>query len=444
MMTAITRRSLLTVGAGLVVGTAGCLGGADDPAGETDTTPTTQGTRSDTATRTGPDSLSVGHVRLCAEEPTGYREYVEQPDTTYEPDDVVWVYLEPSTVGTEPAGSGERRFSFDVSWTVFGPDGAPVETLSESIEREVPESHDLSELFLTVSFSPPTAFEAGEHRLQIELQDTITGAETVDSVPFQVADGDGQTGSREFALDHLRFLDSEPTGYREYSELEEATYEPDDRIWLYFEPVGVTFERVDGERWYELDVSVTVTGPDGKTSMPVKQTVRQQLPESRDPEKLYLAVDFAAPGPTTGEYTTEITVRDVLAVEGTSMETTFTVDEPAQRYLSVFREVITAETEIDIERLDLTDGVLRLWYRTPHTYRDEAFGAEVGFVAGAYAGLLEEGLSATRLRVAGTDGDDQEFVYEIDAEIARAWNAGESTRDEYLEHVFDTLERRDS
>jgi hypothetical protein len=448
-MSTITRRTLLTVGASMVVGVAGCLGVSDDGTtgtqGEkTDTATGTQGEKTDTATRTAPASLSIEHVRLCAEEPTGYREYVQQPDTTYDPGDVVWVYLEPSSVGTESAGSGERRFSYDVTWTVFGPDGAPVETLSETIEREVPESSDLSELFLTLSFSPPTAFEAGEHRIQIELTDTITGAETVESVRFDVTDADGQTGSRAFALDHFRFLDSEPSGYREYSALEEATYGPDERIWLYVEPVGVTFERVDGGRWYELDVSVTITGPDGETSLPVKETVRRQLPESRDPETLYLAVDFAAPRPTTGEYTAEISVRDVLAVEGTSMETTFTVEDPAQQYLSAFREVITAETEIVVDRLRLNDAVLRLWYRTPNTYGEAAFDGEVGFVAGAYAGLLEEGLSATRLRVSGTDGDGQEFVYEVDSERARAWNDGESTRDEYLDHVFDTLERRDS
>ena len=143
-MTTLSRRTLLALGATTVTASiAGCSGEPEDGDDE-QTTPE--------PTTTEPFTLE--HLRLCAERPAGYREYTEQPDSTYAPGDVVWIYLEPTPVGSESADAGEVTFSFDATWTVTDPTGEEMATLSDTISRTVSESADLSTVYLSLDVSP--------------------------------------------------------------------------------------------------------------------------------------------------------------------------------------------------------------------------------------------------------------------------------------------------
>lgn len=420
----LTRRSVLGAGIGAATALAGC-------SSEPSTGPT------GTPTGTHPSSLSVERLRFCAEQPTGYRQYDEQPGATYAPGDVVWLYLEPSTVGTEPAGEGQVRFAFDATWTVYAPDGEELETFSDTVGRTVPESNDLSELFLTLNVSPSMPFDEGTHRVEIELEDTFAGTRATRSAEFEV--------SAPFSIERIRFLEDEPAGYRQYTEQPDAEYRASDTVWVYVEPDSVELEqRDDGDRWYELGVTVRTVGPDGTEDLQVKDTVNNPLAADRDPEKLFLVVSFDLRRGTPGEYTVDIVVHDRVGGERATDSATFTLVNVDQRLLELFERVIEddPESEMTVERLAVAEGTCRLTYTTESTYGEADFYAEVGFIAGAYAGLIEEGFSAENLRATGHDADDQEFAFEIDSANARAMNEGEISDDDYREHVLGSLHRR--
>ncbi|MFW5900684.1 MAG: hypothetical protein ACOCTH_02790, partial [Halodesulfurarchaeum sp.] len=83
-MAGYSRRSLLALGA--ITVTASIAGCSDEP-------PEDDGEQT-TPEPTTTESFRIEHLRLCSERPDGYREYTEQSDSTYEPGDVVWIYLE--------------------------------------------------------------------------------------------------------------------------------------------------------------------------------------------------------------------------------------------------------------------------------------------------------------------------------------------------------------
>jgi len=72
-----------------MAGLAGCSGGGgnDDPSSR------------------GP--VSIEEVAFAAGRPNGYGEYEPQPDATYGPDDVVWIYAELSAISGEPVNESD-------------------------------------------------------------------------------------------------------------------------------------------------------------------------------------------------------------------------------------------------------------------------------------------------------------------------------------------------
>lgn len=432
-MDGLTRRSVLALSASTLTALAGC---------SSDSTSQDEGTT--TTTEAQPNSLEIENLHFCSEQPTGYREYQEQVDGEYDPGDVVWVYFEPSTVGSETAGEGEIRFAYDVTWTVYSPEGEEIDTLGDTVERTLPDSGDLSEVFLTVNFSPPMEFEPGTHRIEIEVEDKIAGTEATESAEFEVVTELSEGSAEELSIDHIRFLEEAPSGYRDYSAVENETYQKSDTIWIYFEPGGVAFEeRDDSEQWFDLDLSVRTTGPEGNEQLQVKERLNRALTENEDPNSLFLAANFDLSQLSPGEYTMDIVLHDQISGERVQAEATFSIAADANPLVDIFGQVITDETDIEIERLGLTEGTLRLTYQTPNAYGDDTFYEEMGFIAGAYAGVIDEGLSADKLAVKGKDSEDQEFIYEISSAKARANNNGEITDDEYYEHVMDSLQLLD-
>ncbi|WP_136688024.1 hypothetical protein [Halorhabdus amylolytica] len=219
-MRGVTRQAVLGLGGATIATLAGCSGGSGSP------TETATATGTETTTMaTQPSSLSIENVHFCREQPTGYRQYTEQPGATYEPGDIVWVYFEPSTVGTEPAGEGERRFSYELTWTVRGPEGEEIDTITRTIDQTALESADFSDVFLTLSFDPPMDFAPGTHRMEIDIRDAIAGTEASTAVEFAVERELSRTDG-SFGIPEIVFTTDEANGYDDYTRQPDAEYGP--------------------------------------------------------------------------------------------------------------------------------------------------------------------------------------------------------------------------
>jgi hypothetical protein len=438
-----TRRTVVAGTVATATAIAGCSSiPLEGTSGTDDGRPSESGRRPDATSAHTPPSLTIDTVTFCADAPSGYDDYEEQPAKTYRPDDVVWLYLEPSTVGTEPAGDGQVRFALDVTWTVYGPDGDEMKTFTDTAERTVPESTGEQAVFLSLSVVPPERFEPGTHRVEVEVTDTIADNRARTTASFDVERPRTTNPEQGLAIEHLRFLAEEPTGYRAYTTVEDATYETTETVWVYFEPSSPGVEKRDDGLWYyEFDVTVRTTGPDGDEQQQVRETLKGSLEDGQSPDELYLAVNFDMRSPTPGEHVISVTVHDQISGDRATEERTFTIEQ-ADRLLAIaFKTAIRDETDIDVRAVEMRESVLHMSYRTPNAFGSDEFNREIGFVAGAYASIIERGHDAERLRATGTEADGQTFVFEIETATAEAWNADEITEGEYLAEVFESLHR---
>ena len=302
-MESIYRRSVLLVGAGTLASMAGCSGGSegggDTNGGDSDDATTTTTTTEQPDTTEQPTTLALENTHLCAEAPSGYQQYSEQPEGTYDPGDVVWVYFEPSTVGTK----------------------------SDTIDKTVPESADLSTVFLTVNFSPPTEFEGGGHTVEIEVTDAIAGTSASTSVDFEV-DAGLQYTSGEYGIGTFAFTEEEASGYQEYTEKSEAEYGPTERVWYYYEIDGFAYEETSNALTHDLQITETLTGPEGEIWSQVEIPLKDMFEPDIDLDTYFVA-DYLAPSEEwmTGEYTIRLEVSDGLADNSVTERYTFAVVE---------------------------------------------------------------------------------------------------------------------
>lgn len=340
-MRTTTRRSLLVAGAGALTVFAGCSGESDAPAGTdtdtepqstTDASPTSSTTAQPTPTErppatTRPTTLAIEKPVFCTEQPTGYRDYTRQPDATYERDDVVWLYLEPSTTGTELAGNGERRFEYTLSMTVTGPDGERLGTVEDTVSKTVPEGSDLTTVFLSGSYTPPTTFAPGTHTLAVEVTDTIAGNTASRTLEFGVERDLKQAGG-EFGITRFAFTDERAQAYREYDPNPTAEYAPSADVWYYYEIDGFAYEATEDKVVHRLDLHETLTGPEGDVWSDADIRLTRRFDPGTDLDT-YWVTDSLSPRNswTTGDYDLSFELTDGYTDETATTTYTFTVVE---------------------------------------------------------------------------------------------------------------------
>lgn len=330
-MSTLTRRSLLIVGTGALVALAGCSGDGGSGGGTETTTQSTTTTRPTTTTQSTtsaqPPSLEIENPVLCTERPTGYREYAEQPEDTYEPDDVVWLYFEPSTTGTESAGEGEIRFEYDFTINVTGPSGESLGTVEDTASKTIPEGSDLSTVFLSASFSPPTEFEAGTHALEVEVTDTIAGNTAATTVEFGVESAFEQAAG-EFGFGRFAFTENQAREYRDYDEKPNAEYGPTDEVWYYYEIDGFAYEETTDALTHDLQLVETLTGPEGEVWSQADIPLSNRFEPDVDLDK-YWVTDLVSPSDEwlPGEYELQFELTDGYTDETVTERYTFTVVE---------------------------------------------------------------------------------------------------------------------
>lgn len=334
-----TRRNFVGASAVLVTTIAGC-GGDSGTGGETPTTATTvadattsQPTDTETTTTTAedtttlPTSLSLENAQFCSSQPDGYGQCSPLSDGTYSPGDVVWLYVEPSTVGTESAADGELRFSFDMSETVYTPDGTEIDTITDTVSRTVADSSDLSTVFLAMSFSPPTEFEPGTHRLELTVTDEIADTEASTTMEFEVEPAFQRTGD-QLTIPEIVFTDGEASDYDDFTRKEDGEYGPTERVWYYYEIDGIAFEETDDELRTDISIFETLTGPEGDTWAENDIPLSNEFSTDFDLSTFYVT-DYLSPAEQwiEGEYTITFEVTDGYTDETIEQTGTFTVVE---------------------------------------------------------------------------------------------------------------------
>jgi hypothetical protein len=327
----ITRRSLLIAGSGALAALAGCSGNGESDGGSETSPRSTTTSQPTTATRTAtaarPASLEIENPVLCAEQPAGYREYTSQPEATYEPGDIVWLYFEPSTTGTESAGEGELRFEYDFTVSVTGPDGENLGTVEDTASKTIPGGSDLSSVFLAANFSPPTEFEAGTHTLEVEVTDTIAGNTASTTVEFEV-EFELERTAGELGFGRFVFIESQAREYRDYDEKPSGEYGPTEKVWYYYEIDGFAYEETANGLTHDLQLAETLTGPEGDVWSQVDIPLSHSFEPDTDLDT-YWVTDSVSPSNEwlAGEYELQFELTDGYTSGTVTESYTYTVVE---------------------------------------------------------------------------------------------------------------------
>lgn len=422
----LTRRRFLLVGGGVATATGlgGCLGDGDDGDGDGDD-----------------PAFAIEHVRLLSEEPADYRTYEEVADATFAADEMVWFYFEPVGVTTTDAGAGEERFELTGTLEVVDPGGEPLAATTEEFDREVAEG-TTDELYLYFFYTPTTPIVPGTYTAEFEVVDELAGESVTEAVEFTIETGLG-TVPEGFDVEHVRFVEDQPTGYRQYEPVPEAIYAPGDPVWIYLEPTGsATESAADGFR-FELGVIADVTDPDGEETRVVDRTLSDTVADAEDLEELFVFVTLDVADQNPGEYAVDLTVTDELTDRHATRTRTFSMIPDSEDLLVAFERVLHEGTDLTVQSLRTADDILELRYTTPLTFGSDDFYAEVGYIGGVYAGFVDQGLSTARLEAVGTDADDVTFDFEVGTDVVDRWLDGEIDDESFAQVVLDTLDRRE-
>lgn len=128
-------------------------------------------------------------------------------------------------------------------------------------------------------------------------------------------------------IEHVRLVDGEPDGYREYEEVADGSYAADDVVWIYYEPAGLATEDAgDGEERISVRLVLTVTDPDGDQSTS-EEAIERNIRAGSAEDEQWLFWNYQPPVPAEpGEYTAEITLVDRIADEEVTETVTFTIE----------------------------------------------------------------------------------------------------------------------
>lgn len=250
-------------------------------------------------------------------------------------------------------------------------------------------------------------------------------------------------GSQELAIEHVRFVSERPSGYRDYEEVSDATYDRDEVVWIYFEPVGVATESASGGgQRIDLDTTLTVDLPEGAETV-LEDTVERTIGEDESLDNLFLYWQFDATDPALpGEYEAEVAVTDALA-DGESAERSerFVLGEsPVEDpYVAALEMDLEGNLDATVRSVERVDGDLRVEYDSGYAIDTESSGEEVGYVIGRYTAYVADGLDTDEL-VATVHATDGEYRYRLSSERARAWSEGEVSTDEVVSGIYENLE----
>lgn len=156
------------------------------------------------------------------------------------------------------------------------------------------------------SFLLPSFIAAGEYRVHVAVQDSVSKSETSADFPFHIGGVQIKT-SRSINVQNFVFLRKED----DREPLEVPAYSPGDTVFVRFDMSGY---KLGPDNQYRLAYGVVVLGPDGKPF------IQQPRAANLESNSFYPAqfvpgnLDLTTPKDSaTGEYVIVLTVRDLLA-----------------------------------------------------------------------------------------------------------------------------------
>lgn len=182
-MQEVSRRQLLLAGAGLTTSFfAGCSG--DD--GEGDNAGTT-----DPANR-GP--VSVAELAFAADRPDDLDEYEPQSESTYAPDQPIWLYADFSGLAGEPIDSGGDggdadaatvAIDFQQTLVVEDPDGNQVIESQETFQEEL-SPQQLEGYYTGTEILLAGRAATGEYAATLSVTDRVSETQASETATFRI------------------------------------------------------------------------------------------------------------------------------------------------------------------------------------------------------------------------------------------------------------------
>lgn len=257
-------------------------------------------------------------------------------------------------------------------------------------------------------------------------------------------DGDDETPTPEpFAIDHVRVVDEQPDGYRDYVEVADGVFGLDDVVWFYLEPIGIETESANaGEVNIDLDATIEVYDPSDERLMDDTTRIDRTIAEA-SLDELYLYFFFGPPlNADPGSYRAELQVTDSLSGESESTSVTFELSLDETDVDAHFTSYLSENLDIEVTTITSADRTVILHYDSSHQHHDDG-GFDIGFIAGAFSRYIVHGWDVDILEVEVTYGDGSTYGFWIEATDAMAFAEGTLSEEAYIDSVFETVERLD-
>ncbi len=132
--------------------------------------------------------LSISNVVFCSEHPTGYREYKEQPDATYNPGDMVWIYMNINNNYYNPNSDGTNEIWITENLTLLDSQGEILIPNQEFLNehQNYPEDLNPENLWIYNNIPTSTDIDPGYYTVQIVVKDKLAGATATASSTFRI------------------------------------------------------------------------------------------------------------------------------------------------------------------------------------------------------------------------------------------------------------------
>jgi hypothetical protein len=129
--------------------------------------------------------LGLSNIVFCSERPKGYMDYKEQPDATFKPGDVVWIYFNLDGIKYNINTDKTKEVWLKLHLTLKSPQGAIL--LDEDLYNEhknFGEEYNLEELFLRVNINTTNELAEGKYIAEATLRDELADKEAPASSSF--------------------------------------------------------------------------------------------------------------------------------------------------------------------------------------------------------------------------------------------------------------------
>lgn len=129
--------------------------------------------------------LGLSNIVFCSERPKGYMDYEEQPDATFEPGDVVWIYFNLDGLKYNLNQDNTKEVWLKLHLTLKSPEG--VVLLDEDLYNEhknFEEKYNVDELFLRVNINTTKELAEGKYIAEATLRDELADKEAPASSSF--------------------------------------------------------------------------------------------------------------------------------------------------------------------------------------------------------------------------------------------------------------------